>query len=398
MPRRKTVRAGLLIAIAAIVSAGSLSCGTKTPTEPALASDIIAPAFSENFETSPLRESRELLIDGRATDIEWNGTGDPAFVIARGDGGNFFVLVRSLWTFDARTNEARGIYFMLQWPDREEDRLEEPLTTTLDTGDEDGHNTVDCTTDSRIINPANWHRSGKHEDQVFVEIYGDSVGNYPADAWRWGAETTDPSIPVNPTEYQGAGFDETRGAAAHPLGGAVEDFYSTGGPWVLDAGLLSSSSNVLPGSDVPYLRPNKATRDVRLNRGKPTSYVLWKPVASIMTECDTLNPLRVDDASVRDKTWNPGDYIPSVAIQLADSSQSDVVARGTWLEGKWSLELRRDLTARPPGTQLPQPGPRPDDIILQEGRRYMVRFTFYNATKTRSSQTELLPLYLKPRN
>ncbi len=395
MPGRNTVRAGLLFVI---VLAGALSCGEKSPTEPALPSDIIAPGYSENFERSPLRESRELLIDGRVTDIEWNGTGDPAYVIARGDGGNFFVLVRSLWSFDARTNEPRGIYFMLQWPDRQEDRLEEPLTTTLDTGNEAGITTIDCTSDSRVVQPASWTRADLHEDQVFVELYGDSVGSYPADAWRWGAGTTDPAIPVNPTEYLGADLDETRGAAQHPLGGAVEDYYSTGGPWALDLGLLPSVPNFVPGTAAPRLRPNKATRDVRLNRGKPTSYVLWKPVASILSACDTLNPIRVDDASVRDKTWNPGDYLPSVAIQLADSSQSDVVARGSWLEGKWSLELRRELTARPPDDQgIAQP-PRPDDIILQEGRRYLVRFTFYNATKTRTSQTELLPLYLKPRN
>ena len=397
MPRRKTIRAGLLFVL---VLAGALSCGEKSPTEPALPSDIIAPGYSENFETSPLRESRELLIDGRATDIEWNGTGDPAFVIARGDGGNFIVLVRSLWTFDARTNEPRGIYFMLQWPDRDENRLEEPLITTLDTGDADFRNTIACETDDRIVQPASWSRSDLHEDQVFVELYSDSAGNYPADAWRWGAGTTDPSVPVNPTEYQGAGLDETRGAAEHPLGGAVEDHYSTGGPWVLDLGVLPSVPNVVTGTDVPLRRPNKSSRDVRLNRGKPTSFVLWKPVvSSVFTPCDTLNPLRVDDASVRDKTWNPGDYMPSVAIQLTDSSQSDVVARGTWLGGKWSLELRRELTARPPlgegGVQQP---PRPDDVVLQAGRRYLVRFKFYNATKARYSETELLPLYLKPRN
>lgn len=395
MPRRKTVCAGLLFVL---VLAGSLSCGENTPTEPGLPSNIVAPGFSENFETSPLRESRELLIDGRATDIEWNGTGDPSFVIARGDGGNYFVLVRSLWTFDARTGAPRGIYFMLQWPDREENRLEEPLTTTLDTGDSLGHNTLDCDSDTLIIQHSNWRRADLHEDQVFVELYSDSVGNYPADAWRWGAGTTDPSVPVNPTEFLGADLDETRGAAEHPLGGAAEEFYSTGGPWVFDTGLLPSVSNIVAGTEAPRIKPDKATRDVRMNRGKPTAYVLWRPVSSLLSPCDTLNPLRVDDASVRDKTWNPGDYLPSVAIQLTDNSQSDVVARGAWLEGKWSLELRRELTTRPPDVQgIPQP-PRPDDIVLQEGRRYLVRFTFYNATKARYSQTELLPLYLKPRN
>jgi hypothetical protein len=218
---------------------GSLSCGEKNPTEPGLPSALNAPAFSENYETSPQRESRELLIDGRPTDIEWNGTGDPSFVIARGDGGTYFVLVRTLWTFDARTGAPRGIYFLLQWPDRTESRLESPLTTNLDTGDADGITSFDCNTDDRIIAPESWKRSDLREDQVWVEIYSDSLGGFPADAWQWGAETTDPAVPVNPTEYLGASFDETRGAAEHPLAGAVVDYYNTGSGWVPDLGRLS---------------------------------------------------------------------------------------------------------------------------------------------------------------
>jgi hypothetical protein len=338
------------------------------------------------------------LIDGRATDVEWNGTGEPSFVIARGNGGNYFVLVRSLWSFDARTGQPRGIYFLLQWPDNNDSRLESPLVTNLDTGDEDGVTTIDCDTDGRIVAPASWTSGSEHEDKVYVEIYSDSVGSYPADKWIWGAGTTDPAIPVNPTEYTGAESDETRGAAEHPLAGAMEDFYNTGAGWNLDVGLLPSEPNTNGVSSVPVRKPDKATRDVRLNRGKPTSYVLWKAVASTLTPCDTLNPLRVDDASIRDKTWNPNDYIPSVQIQLPDSSQSDVIARGGWLDGKWSLEIRRELVPRPPdilGT--PQPA-RPDDVPLQEGRRYLVRFTIYNASASNYSQTELLPLYLRPRN
>ncbi|HET9952573.1 MAG TPA: hypothetical protein VFS09_12335 [Candidatus Eisenbacteria bacterium] len=395
MPHRKIVRAGLLLLL---VISGSLSCGSQEPTEPALPSALIAPALSENFETSPQRESRELLIDGRATDVEWNGTGEPSFVIARGNGGNYFVLVRSLWSFDARTGEPRGIYFLLQWPDADESRLESPLVTSADTGDEDGIVNFDCNSDDRVVSPNSWTVGSSHEDKVYVEIYSDSLGGYPADKWVWGAGTTDPAVPVNPTEFTGAGLDETRGAAEHPLGGAVEDYYNTGGGWTPDVGLLPHVPNTSGGSDTPLRKPDKATRDVRLNRNKLTSYVIWKEVASNLTPCDTLNPLRVDDASIRDKTWNPGDYLPSVQIQLPDSSQSDVIARGGWLNGKWSLEFRRELVPRPPDVLgTPQP-PRPDDIPLQEGRHYVVRFTLYNSSNSQYSQTEFLPLYLRPRN
>jgi hypothetical protein len=76
-----------------------------------------------------------------------------------------------------------------------------------------------------------------------------------------------------------------------------------------------------------------------------------------------------------------------------------VIARGGWQQGKWSLEVRRPLVARPPddigGQQLP---PRPDDVQLFEGRRYLVRFTIYDASKDLFSRTDLLPLHLKPRN
>jgi hypothetical protein len=394
MPRRLDVRVGILFAL---LLTGALSCGENSPTEPGLPSALDAPAFSENYETSPQRESRELLIDGRPTDIEWNGTGDPVFVLARGDAGTYFVLMRTLWTYDARTLAPRGIYFLLQWPDRDESRIDQPLVTNVDTGNADGITTIDCTTDDVLLQPTSWKKAQRFEDQVFVEIYGDSVGGYPADQWRWGAGTTDPATPVNPAEYLGAAADETRGSADHPVAGAADDFYNPGGGWIPDTGRLSAVPNNRPGTDVPLLKHDKATRDVRLNRGKPTSYVIWRRVASLLAPCDTLNPIRVDEAAVRDKTWNPGDYVPSVSIQLPDESQSDVIARGAWAQGKWSLEMRRELVTRPPdilGT--PQP-PRPDDVQLQEGRRYLVRFTFYNASKDVFSQTDLLPLYLKPR-
>jgi hypothetical protein len=62
------------------------------------------------------------------------------------------------------------------------------------------------------------------------------------------------------------------------------------------------------------------------------------------------------------------------------------------------LELRRELITRPPDVLGTPQDPRPDDVQLQEGRRYLVRFTIYNASKDLYSRTELLPLYLQPRN
>ena len=106
---------------------------------------------------------------------------------------------------------------------------------------------------------------------------------------------------------------------------------------------------------------------------------------------------------VRDKTWNPGDYVPSYRDTFPDSSQIDVLARGNWANNKWNLEIRRQLTTfyKPPtladSSDASTWTPWPDDIQLVPGRRYMMRITVYNASSTRGSQSPLLPLYLKPR-
>ncbi len=115
---------------------------------------------------------------------------------------------------------------------------------------------------------------------------------------------------------------------------------------------------------------------------------------------DSLNPIRVDDSSVRDKTWNPGDYVPGYYLIFPTESQFDVLARGSWNSGKWNLEIRRNLATyiAPADTLFPSRWTVwPDDILFVPGRHYMMRVTVYDASKTRASQSAMLPLYLKPR-
>jgi hypothetical protein len=124
--------------------------------------------------------------------------------------------------------------------------------------------------------------------------------------------------------------------------------------------------------------------------------VIWNSVAKSFSACEIVNPIRLDDASQIDKTWNPGDYQPSFRTTLPDSSQADVVARGSWNMGKWALEMRRDLIARNDTTGVVPGMPRPDDVQLVPGQHYAVRFTVVDGTTKARSVSDVIPIYLRP--
>lgn len=391
----KSLRVGILFAIAA---ASTISCGETKFTQPNLHSDLVAVRAIEQFLNSAQQESRELLIDGRATDIEWNISGEPTIVLVKGNGrggGDYYVSVKSLWTVD-RFGNNDAIYFLLQWPDRSEDRLERPLVYNGPNVPND--TTFHCQTDDRLIQPGNWHRSDLREDQATIEIFSDSLGNYPADIWRWGAETTDPVTPVNGAEFAGAvGDGDTLGSTTHPGGAFMEDLYDNGGGPVRDQGKWTYIlDNFAPGSNVPLQIVSQGVRDTRLNRGKPVAYCIWETVSKVFTQCEIQNPIRLDDAGVRDKTWKTGDYTPSFRSSYPTLSQLDVIAKGAYVAGKWSLEIRRDLTPRPQSDQIPPPPPWPDDIVLVPGHHYAMRITIFDGKTKSSSGSDLIPLYLKP--
>lgn len=406
MFRARIVRAGILFAIAA---AGTISCGQTKFTQPNPKSDIVAVRGFERFLNSSQRESRELLIDGRVTNIEWDLTGNPSVVLlsaTSGSGGNYYVLARSLWTIN-QFNQADGFYLLLEWPDRTQDRLQEPLVTSADVYSDLGDTLIHCQTDDTLLRESSWSRSSLQEDQVTIELYSDSLGSYPADVWRWGAETTDPVTPVNATEFVGAATDgDTLGATVHPGAGYLEDLYDVGAGPVRDTGNWTYEvTNHNPGSNVPLYLASKGTRDSRLNRARPTQYVLWRggtnlgqppTVAKPFVQCDINNPMREDDAGVRDKSWNPGDYVPAFLSSMPSESETDVIGKGEWLAGKWALEIRRDLIARPPDISGVQQPPRPDDVPMVPGRRYMMRITIFDGTTKSTSQSGLVPVYLRP--
>jgi hypothetical protein len=399
MFRARLIRAGILFAVAA---AGTTSCGKTQFTQPNLKTGVVSVQGFEQYLNSAQKESRELLIDGRVTNIEWDLTGNPSVILLEGGaGGNYYVLVRSLWTLD-KFGETDGFYLLLEWPDRIEDRLEQPLVTSADVLSDTGDTLIDCSSDA-LIRESSWSRSPLKEDRLSIELFSDSLGSYPADVWRWGAETTDPCTPVNGSEFTGAITDgDTLGSTTHPAAGYLEDLYDVGGGPVRDQGSWTYIfDNHNPGSNVPLFITSKGSRDSRLNRAKPTAYVLWHSVEKPFQVCENGhppdNPIREDDASVRDKSWNPGDYVPAFSTSMPTESQRDVIGKGQWLSGKWALEIRRQLISRfpPVGTQTVG-DPRPDDVPLVPGRRYMMRISIYDGTTKATSRSQLFPIYLRP--
>jgi hypothetical protein len=400
MLRWRSLIAGILFAI---IASSSLSCSNSQTNQPTLNTELTSVPAYEHFLTSAQRESRELLVDGRVTPIEWNISGNPSIILMRGEtarGGDFFVSMKSLWTTNTfLRNEPDGFYLLLQWPDLAPDYLEHPLVTSADVFDDNGNQLIDCSTgDSTLVAESSWTTSTDEEDQVIITLYSDGNGSYPADVWRWGAGTTDPVTPVNGTEFIGAQTDgDTLGQTTHPGAGFMEDMYDVGAGPVRDVGKWTyMNTNHQPGSSVPLYIVSRGTRDTRFNRGKPIPYSIWDQVAARFGPCDLINPIRVDDASKQDKTWNPGDYVPSVRLSFPDSSQKDVLAKGTWAAGKWGLEIRRDLISRPPDVAGVHQPPRPDDVPLVPGQHYAIRITIIDGRTHGQSHSDLIPVYLKP--
>ena len=178
MLRSGKIRTGILCAV---LACSTLSCGTKTATQPGLSQSLTAVSTTEEFLTSAQQEHRELLVDGRATPVEWNASGSPDFVLMQGvnGGGDFLLSLRSLWSYD-RFGAPVGIYFLLQWPDPSQSVLYKPIVNdSVDIYDDNGNPAFDGVSDPRLTRPTSWHRGTSEEDQVVIEIFSDSLGSFP---------------------------------------------------------------------------------------------------------------------------------------------------------------------------------------------------------------------------
>jgi hypothetical protein len=411
MPRLRSLRVGILFAVLPLFT---LSCGERKPTEPStLAAEIPAVPVYDLFYSpiNILTVARELLIDSRATQIEWDAAGKGNFVLMKGvnGGGDYYANVRAEWTRD-KFEAPVAFQLLVQWPDFTENRLDHPIVDdSVDVYDAEGNPVFDCTVDDRVIRPTSWHRGDNLEDEVEIEIFPTQFGGYPADDWRWGACTTDLATPVSTVDFPGADNDSI-GAFNHPQAGFCEDRWNAGAGPVPDAGALTYAANYTQYANgvVPRFVAGKGTRDTRLNRLKPVAYCVWRNVARPFGQCQLENPVRADDPAIRDNSWNPGDYVPGwilgfpypdvnrdslqTLISNGSVSSGDVIAKGAWEEGKWSLEIRRLLDTGHPADDFPLASPAAGGAE----KVYGIRLTIRDGQTKLLSRSAIIPLVLRP--
>jgi hypothetical protein len=313
-------------------------------------------------------EFRRRLVDGEATDPEWNDI--PYFNVAMGpengnQGGSFFASVKV-------AHDRERIYVLVQWPDTEPHRLGprliwDPSTSLAPSG---------C--DSLLVRCA-WRLSSDDEDRLAimwdmgnardqggtfrdrgcqVACHGNMHPlNGAVDIWHWRAART------NPVQFPLTG--------SHRVGFA-DDGYADGGGRVDDPGQPFFRNNYRMidcsgGGRAP--RPLKIP-DALDQDGRPTvrDNDLMRPCeyiddtsASVFNACSRRNPCRqFEQEDVLD--WVEGDELSATLLSRPDpsnpenpiprESRHDIEARGQWVgvgagdvqKGTWTLEMSRLLT------------------------------------------------------
>jgi len=312
-------------------------------------------------------EERRRLVDGVATDPEWNEV--PYHHIAMGpengnQGGNFIASVKV-------AHDSTRIYVLVQWPDEEPDRLGprliwDPGTSLAPTG---------C--DSLLVR-CNWRLSSDDEDRLAIMwdmgSARDQSGTFrdrgcqvachgnmhplngAVDIWQWRAART------NPIQFQRSGALRV---------GFADDGYADSGGRIDDPGsgffrnnytLINCSGggraprplkipDALDEDGRPSIRDNDFMR--------PCEYV-FDASASPLNTCSRRNPCRqFEQEDVLD--WVEGDDLSATllsrpASEGARQSRHNVEARGQWvgifggsvLKGTWSLEMSRLLSVGNP--------------------------------------------------
>ncbi|MBN1475451.1 hypothetical protein JXA47_01730 [Candidatus Sumerlaeota bacterium] len=213
----------------------------------------------------------------------------------------------------------------IEWPDASED--------------------ADCWLWTRAEN--GWERSGDRDDGLQIVI--DSPEGL-RDQWNWWAQRTD------------------------AVGVAQDMVVSGEGEAVSDPGQVTWRANAIPDHNAPA---EVWVADEA--EGPPTPYQGgWiSRSADHLFEGHTeplgeINPWTGE-------TWAEGDTVPGVINIFPTDSQSDVETVGTWHDGHWILEMRRELDTGDPE----------HDIALRSGESFPVTLTF------RGSEPEIAPITLQ---
>jgi hypothetical protein len=318
---------------------------------------LVAPYLPDTVRTPQGSVARLALIDGVASDPEWNELQYTHIAVGPehgNSGGSFTVSAKMV-------HDRVRVYLLLQWPDPTPDDLGPRLRWAPDP------NVPPSTCDSLLLN-CSWELVRNDEDRIALmwdlDDARDNSGRFrdlgcqvachgnmhplsgSVDIWQWRAARTN---------AQQMRFDFPSGAVNL---GFADDGYASGGGRVADPGLPLFRDNyrmtrycgterpvplkVADAYDESQQRPSSADND----NLSPCLYISDRRGIRYQP-CPRTNPCRLFNSdNVLDFT--PGDDLPGLLVDWPHTpnevaSRHDVLARGRWEEGVWTVEMVRPL-------------------------------------------------------
>jgi len=312
-------------------------------------------------------------IDGKALDKEWFSA--PELLVAMGDengngGSNFYLRIKSVYTPYPDT-----VYFMLQWPDTSEDAFPDRLIYSGMPWDD-----RDCGTDFGLVAPESWTKRPweiEKEDRfaIMFEVTpaGDATGTFSSEGCKIACHGN-----MHPTSGKldvWYWMDARTNQVSR-----CDDMYADSAGLTGDAGEGTWRINWKDPTFVPrYI--------VKGNNGglSPAKCVLDPgPFGQGFNQCDMVNPY---SARTWGDTLNPEgfDYVPAYVVKWPTSSRGDIVAKGAWSAGRWTVEIKRAMRT----------GHGTEDVFFWTDREYNFAVGIMNGSRDVHSGSAPLVLRFK---
>jgi hypothetical protein len=211
-----------------------------------------------------------------------------------------------------------------------------------------------------------WGDAGKKRDDVRKYLLLTRTGRDEAGAW----DKVKSPAELEQLRQAGRFLDlwQWRAARSNPVGHAGDD-------WVFDYRWFDKGKN-------PFTSPGEPKW--MYDRSKTGFAAI--PEARLGETLDKF-PLIVGRNAVPFDATGPfkeGDLLPHPVVQEPEGSAADILARGVWRDGRWTVELRRKLDTG-----------NPDDKALVPGKVYDVGFAvFEDRVSNRRHHVSLPPLTL----
>jgi len=211
-----------------------------------------------------------------------------------------------------------------------------------------------------------WGDAGKKRDDIRKYLLITRTGQDEAGAW----DKVKSPAELEQLRQAGRFLDlwQWRAARSNPLGYAGDD-------WVFDYRWFDKGQNMFTSPGEPKWMYDRAKMGFVAIPEAKLREILDKFPLVIGRNAVALDP----------KTpFKEGDLLPHPVLQEPTESVADVIANGTWRDGRWTVELRRKLNTG-----------NPDDKVLAAGKVYDIGFSvFEDRVSNRRHHVTLPPLTL----